>query len=491
MRKKTNVCLIQPPMYIHTMALLEVAIYLADMAKRCGAEVEINKNRFVQDALNIVVGAHLLPADVFPPVGSVIFNTEQLGNKDAWFKTTHYIDILKRFTVWDYSRENLGAIPHDRHGTVPFLYCERLKLVERAPLNRDLVFYGSINDRRKAILGQLDWMGDRKDVIFGLYGPERDARLASARAVLNVHYYETQVLEQVRCFYALTNGIPVITEDYPEQSAPEAYRDALFVVPAGTSVSDYVRAASVDDWAAFERSAQEKLAYFRGLDAQPEFACVLEQALAWADEVRAPAPAPRKLQLGSGKDYRQGYLNIDTNPAVGPDILLDLSARIEFPLVFQTATYGEVSLNEGMLDEIIANDVLQHLPELTTLMENCLRLLKVGGVFKVSVPYDLSLGAWQDPTHVRAFNQNSWLYYSDRSWYLGWLDHRFDVARTNVTLSELGKALMRRGAQIGDLLNTPRAVDSMQVELVKRATTPEERQLARTFDSRFCLKLDV
>lgn len=65
------------------------------------------------------------------------------------------------------------------------------------------------------------------------------------------------------------------------------------------------------------------------------------------------------------------------------------------------------------------------------------------------------------------------------------------MAHTNVTLSELGKALMRRGAQIGDLLNTPRAVDSMQVDLIKRATTPEESQLARAFDGRFCLKLDV
>lgn len=47
--------------------------------------------------------------------------------------------------------------------------------------------------------------------------------------------------------------------------------------------------------------------------------------------------------------------------------------------MFQTAAYGEVSLNEGMLDEIIANEVLQHVPELTTL-ENCLKLLNVGRV---------------------------------------------------------------------------------------------------------------
>jgi len=43
-------------------------------------------------------------------------------------------------------------------------------------------------------------------------------------------------------------------------------------------------------------------------------------------------------------------------------------------------------------------------------MTNCLKLLRVGGVFKILVPYDLSYGAWQDPTHIRAFNERSWLY---------------------------------------------------------------------------------
>jgi len=64
--------------------------------------------------------------------------------------------------------------------------------------------------------------------------------------------------------------------------------------------------------------------------------------------------------------------------------------------------------------------VLEHITDLKTYMTNCLELLKVGGVMEITVPYDLSLGAWQDPTHCRAFNQNSWLYYTEWSWYLGW-----------------------------------------------------------------------
>jgi SAM-dependent methyltransferase len=491
MNMKINVCLVQPSMYIHTMALLEVAIYIADMVKKCGGTVEVQKNRFVDDALNIVIGAHLLPADTFPPQGSVIFNTEQLGNQGAWFKTSHYLEILKRYTVWDYSRHNLGNIPHKNYAIIPFFFSQRLQMIERQPHSRDLVFYGSINERRKSILNQLNWMGERKDVIFGLYGPERDARIAGARAVLNIHHYDTQIFQQVRCFYALTNGIPVITEDYPDESAPAAYRKALFVIPKGTTVSQYIKKQDADGWKAFDKQAREKIAYFRSLDATPDFQAAIEQAFAWAKAGKTPQPAPRKLQLGSGKDYRQGYINVDINPMVGPDIVLNLAENISFPLNFHTAAHGEVCLDEGVLDEIIANDVLEHVPDLVTLMGNCLRLLKVGGVFHISVPYDLSLGAWQDPTHVRGFNQNSWLYFSDWSWYLGWFDYRFQVANSSINLSDLGKTLMQRGVKNTELLNTPRAVDSMRVELIKRATTPEEKQLARAFDGDFFMELDV
>ena len=43
------------------------------------------------------------------------------------------------------------------------------------------------------------------------------------------------------------------------------------------------------------------------------------------------------------------------------------------------------------------------------------------------MPYEHAPTAWQDPTHVRAMNENSWLYYTDWFWYLGWFEHRFAV----------------------------------------------------------------
>ena len=112
---------------------------------------------------------------------------------------------------------------------------------------------------------------------------------------------------------------------------------------------------------------------------------------------------------------------------------------------------------------ILANDVLEHLPDLVGAMTSCKKLLKSGGEMRIHVPYDLSYGAWQDPTHLRAFNEKSWLYYCDWHWYLGWED-RFYMTHLEFRLNPFAQDLKLTQEE---LLRTPRAVDSMYVVLTK------------------------
>jgi len=116
-------------------------------------------------------------------------------------------------------------------------------------------------------------------------------------------------------------------------------------------------------------------------------------------------------------------------------------------------------------------------------MGNCLKLLKVEGKFIINVPFELSYGAWQDPTHIRAFNQNSWLYYTDWFWYLGWFEHKFKLFELKYTLSKYGQELLNQRVNEQVLVVTPRAIDSMRVILTKVVTTPEERTAARSFNN--------
>jgi hypothetical protein len=116
--------------------------------------------------------------------------------------------------------------------------------------------------------------------------------------------------------------------------------------------------------------------------------------------------------------------------------------------------------------------VLEHVPDLPMLMGNVLQLLQDGGSFEIEVPYEKALTAWQDPTHLRALNENSWLYYTDWFWYLGWFEHRFQVEAFHWLDARLRPCEQPLAA-------------FMKVTLRKVATTPQERTRARVMQADF------
>lgn len=172
------------------------------------------------------------------------------------------------------------------------------------------------------------------------------------------------------------------------------------------------------------------------------------------------------LNLGSGKDWMRDAINADINPAKNPDWVLDITKVPWGERIF--TRHGEHFVEKGMFEVIIANDVLEHIPDLVTAMTNCKELLHEDGEFHIHVPYDLSYGAWQDPTHVRAFNEKSWLYYTDWHWYLNWQD-RFYLQSMEFELSEIGsKMAQEEGLDINQLAVVPRAIDAMRIVLTKK-----------------------
>jgi SAM-dependent methyltransferase len=167
------------------------------------------------------------------------------------------------------------------------------------------------------------------------------------------------------------------------------------------------------------------------------------------------------LNLGSGRDRRTECVNADIRADVGADWIVDIS-KLSYGEVIQSPI-DLVTIRPGMFSKIIAIDVLEHIPDLVAAMTNCRDLLEMGGEMHISVPYDLSLGAWQDPTHVRAFNENSWVYYCAWAWYLGWTGSRFNMERLEYKLSASADLELPQD----QLLRTPRAVESMYVVLKK------------------------
>jgi SAM-dependent methyltransferase len=169
------------------------------------------------------------------------------------------------------------------------------------------------------------------------------------------------------------------------------------------------------------------------------------------------------------------YLNLDRDPAWHPDVVADICDPEPFDRELPSTRFGTVRLQRDFFDEIVAFDVLEHVPDLVKAMTNCLAQLREGGVMRIHVPYDLSFGAWQDPTHLRAFNERSWWYYCQRYWYLGWSDARFDLMQLDYGLSPLGESLKVQGAPLDEITGTPRAIDEMRVLLRKRPLAAEEK----------------
>ena len=219
-----------------------------------------------------------------------------------------------------------------------------------------------------------------------------------------------------------------------------------------------------------------KLVAWRQHDPIEQYADLLAFAVGFHQGHRRTRDAgpwrPRQLNLGSGKDYRAGWLNVDVLDRAEPDLLLDLGQPIELPITRPTRFGGSVVLEADSLDRIYANNVLEHVPDLPMLMGNALALLKEGGQFEIEVPYEKALTAWQDPTHLRALNENSWLYYTDWFWYLGWFTHRFEIAESTWLDAQVKPCAQEAAA-------------FMRVTLRKIATTPYERTVARTMRADF------
>lgn len=469
---KYHIGIVRPQGHVHSDGFREVAETLHSALRSLGHVADIGDNTLDSLAVNILLGAHLLSEKEAAalPSSTIVYNLEQLG---AATLPSWYMALASRVRIWDYSPLNLNRWKQIPCLEPPVLveigFAPELRRILVAPIQDiDVLFYGSLNERRSHILRDLEAKGLKVHHAFGVYGPERDALIARAKIVLNVHFYVTEVFEIVRVSYLLANSKAVVTESSPDLGY---LADAVAVFPYDGLVEGCM--ALVENEAA-RHTLETHGAYMFAQRQQVEI--LRHVLLAMSERQATAAPGrlyPRRLNLGSGKDWREDCLNIDVNDYWKPDAVLDISQPLPPKFELATERFGAVPIGPGCFDEILANDVLEHIPNLTKAMETALRLLRPGGVFQIHVPYDLSCGAWQDPTHVRAFNERSWLYYTDWFWYLGWTEARFSIDKLEFIFSAIGERL--KGTCTGeDLLRSPRAVDSMRVTLRKQLLSVDE-----------------
>ncbi len=121
-----------------------------------------------------------------------------------------------------------------------------------------------------------------------------------------------------------------------------------------------------------------------------------------------------KLNLGCGKKKYSNFINVDINPRVKPDIIYDLN-KIPWPF------------KDESIDYILMDNVLEHLDDIISVVTEIYRILKRGGIAEIKVPYWLSKGAHEDPTHKHTFSEKSFDFLKEGFMTDFYTDVRFEV----------------------------------------------------------------
>jgi predicted SAM-dependent methyltransferase len=94
----------------------------------------------------------------------------------------------------------------------------------------------------------------------------------------------------------------------------------------------------------------------------------------------------KKLNLGSGKDVRHGFVNLDSAKLPGVDIVHNLN-KYPWPI------------KNNEFDFVLCDNVLEHLDSIIKPAEELWRITKPKGKIVVKVPLSPSIWAFTDPTH--------------------------------------------------------------------------------------------
>ena len=128
-----------------------------------------------------------------------------------------------------------------------------------------------------------------------------------------------------------------------------------------------------------------------------------------------------KLNLGSGGKPLEKFINVDKNPdAPKIDVVADFD---NYPWPFKTASVDAVSMDQ----------CLEHLVDHNRGMREIHRILKPGGIAKISVPHFTWQFAFHDPTHRHFFGYNTFFYYARDC---GYFDFKFSSCKVKLTFGK-------------------------------------------------------
>lgn len=191
-----------------------------------GSEVIIGQLDRFDHAFYIVLCPQMFKS--LPPADKrVVFQLEQHVSS-RWFTPEYFRILRESLGVLDYSLSNIAFLAQHKvkYPTVHYLPIGAVTggaTGMDTAKKYDFVFYGDSlsSERRRAFLKQLQSRYSVK-ICNEVFGEEMYEIIRSARAVINIHYYEGALLEMPRISECISLGVPILSEssrdrhDYPE-----------------------------------------------------------------------------------------------------------------------------------------------------------------------------------------------------------------------------------------------------------------------------------
>jgi hypothetical protein len=200
----------------------------------------------------------------------IVYQLEQLSDEpEGWYQQFPEViqNILENsLEIWDYSTENLKFLQKKDLPAklLPVGYLEKLETISPTKKDIDVLFYGSLNERRRRILTALSDRGLKVQHLFAVYGTQRDAYIARSKIILNIHFYEARIFEAARIAYLLNNQAFVITEESVDNPYPAV---ELIQVPYAQLIEECVQ--RVADYENSQKIAQKNYQQFKANYAMP------------------------------------------------------------------------------------------------------------------------------------------------------------------------------------------------------------------------------
>jgi len=242
-----QIVIIKPQGEDHPECFREIAETLCFAFKKLGFSVRLMINELDPEANNVILGWHLLEDSVCFKLGKacILYNLEQMDQRNLHLITRLKV-LVDRCNIWDYSARNIKTLrAHGITGPigyVPIGYVPEMTRIKSEPIQGiDVLFYGALSPRRVKILDELRKAGIAVSTVCGVFGAARDALIARAKIVINLHYYDASIFEMIRVSYLFANRKAVLAECNAETEVDEGVREAGVLVPSEQIVSACIR----------------------------------------------------------------------------------------------------------------------------------------------------------------------------------------------------------------------------------------------------------